>query len=334
VGVGYPPAPAGPARECAEPVRTVTVRLFLVLGLLLFAAPAAQAQARQRNLPLVGFGEQRADVFTNPFWQDLDLQPMRYVVGWDALRYRWQRGETDAWMNAATAAGARPLIALTRSRAHWRTKVVPSVGTWLKAFKAFRARYPQVTDYLVWNEANHCSQPVCHKPERVAAYYDAAVKACPRCRIIGADVLDTPSLAWYVRRFKHAVRHRPRIWGLHNYVDANNLTTTGTRLLLRMTRGHVWFTETGGLVKRNTTSPIKFPQSVAHAAKATRFVLDRLAGLSPRIKRIYLYHFEWQGPTAAWDSGVISPHGKPRPAYRVVARWAVRAAKARARRNR
>ena len=303
------------------------MRLLLVLGLLLIAAPAAQA--RERNLPLVGFGEQRADVFANPLWQQLELKPMRYVVGWDALKYGWQRGETDAWMNAARAAGARPLIALTRSRAHWRTKVVPSVKTWVKQFKAFRARYPEVTDYLVWNEANHCSQPVCHKPERVAAYYDAAVKACPKCSIIGADVLDTPSMGWYVKKFQRAAKHPARLWGLHNYVDANRLRTTGTRELLRLVRGRIWFTETGGLVHRNTTSPIKFPQSVSHAAKATRFVLDRLANLSPRIRRVYLYHFEWQGPTASWDSGVLSPHGDPRPAYKVVARWAVRAAKAR-----
>jgi hypothetical protein len=308
------------------------VRPLLVLGLLL--ALAAPAQARQRNLPLVGFGEQRADVFTNPHWQELGLKPMRYVVGWDALRYGWQRAEVDAWMRAAEAAGARPLIALTRSRAHWRNKVVPSTRTWVKAFKAFRARYPEVTDYLVWNEANHCSQPVCHKPERVAGYYDAAVKACPKCSIVGADVLDTSSMSSYVRRFKAAARHKPRLWGLHNYVDANRLRTTGTRTLLKLVKGRIWFTETGGLVHRNTTSPVTFPQSVAHAAKATRFVLDRLANLSPRIKRIYLYHFEWQGPTASWDSGVLSPHGKPRPAYDVIARWAVRAAKTRARRER
>jgi hypothetical protein len=304
------------------------VRLLLVLGLL-FATIAAPAQARQRNLPIIGFGEQRADVFANPFWQELDLKPTRFVVGWDALDFGWQRAETDAWVTAAEAAGARPLLALTRSRADWRTGVVPSTKTWLKHFKAFRARYPQVKDYLVWNEANHCSQPVCHKPERVAAYYDAAVHACPSCNIIGADVLDTTSMEYYVRGFLHAVHHRVRLWGLHNYVDANHMRTRGTKRLLKLVKGQIWFTETGGLVHRNATSPIHFPQSVSHAAKVTRYVLDRLANLSPRIRRIYLYHFEWQGPTATWDSGVLSPHGKPRPSYGVIARWAVRAAKAR-----
>jgi hypothetical protein len=310
-------------------VRPSLLLAGLVLSIALAVPVATAAPARERNLPIVGFGEQRPDVFSNPHWHDLDLKPTRFVVGWDALRFGWQRAETDAWVHAALAAGARPLLALTRSRTDSRTGVVPSTKAWLKQFKAFRARYPQVKDYLVWNEANHCSQPVCHKPERVAAYYDAAVTACRRCNIVGADVLDTSSMAWYVEHFQAAAKHRVRLWGLHNYVDANNLRTTGTRRLLQLTKGQIWFTETGGLVKRKTTSPIKFPQSVSHAAKVTRFVLDRLANLSPRIRRVYLYHFEWQGPTASWDSGLLSPHGKPRPAYTVVARWAVSAAKAR-----
>jgi hypothetical protein len=313
-------------------VRPLILAACLALAgvVALAAGPSSSDAAKRRaNLPLVGFGEQRPDVFTNPHWLQLGLTPTRYVVGWDALRYGWQRRDLDYWMAQARAAGARPLLALSRSRAHWRTDVIPSTRTWVKEFKRFRKRYPDVKDYLVWNEANHCSQPVCHKPETVARLFDAAVHACPKCNIVGADVLDTSNMADYVVRFKRAARHKPRIWGLHNYVDANNMRTNGTRTLLRLTHGAIWFTETGGLVKRSSTSPIHFPQSVSHAAKATRFVLDRLANLSPRVKRVYLYHFEWQGPTASWDSGVLSPHGRPRPAYKVVARWAVRAAKVR-----
>jgi hypothetical protein len=309
--------------------------LILAAGLavaLTAAGPAAAAE--QRNLPLVGFGEQRPGVFANAHWQDLGLKPMRFAVGWDALRYGWQRSEADAWMAAAKAAGARPLIAFTRSRAHWRTRVVPKTRVYIREFRAFRRRYPQAKDFLVWNEANHCSQPVCHRPGRVARYYDAMVDECPSCNIVGADVLDTPSMASYLRRFKAAARHEPRLWGLHNYVDANRMRTTGTRKMLRLVKGTIWFTETGGLVERSTSSPIKFPQSVGHAAKAVRFVLTRLADLSPRIKRVYLYHFEHQGPDASWDSGMLGKRGVPRPAYRVVARWAAKAEQARKARRR
>ena len=325
-------------RPCSDNILVRLIRLVALLttlpaiAMLVATSTAHAAPAKDAALvryPAVGFGEQRSAVFTNPFWQDLGLKRTRFVVGWDALRSRWQTAEVDAWMAAARAAGAKPLIAFTRSRSHWRTKVLPSKGEYKKAFRAFRHRYPDVTDYLVWNEANHCSQPLCHRPDRAAAYFDAMVEACRRCTIVAADVLDTPSMAWYLREFRRHARHTPRIWGLHNYIDANRLQSTGTRTMLRTVRGSIWFTETGGLVDRSTSSPIKFPQSVAHQARAVKFVLQDLALLSPRIRRIYLYHFQYQGTSNPWDSGVLSPHGRPRVAYRVIARWVKRVQAAR-----
>ena len=37
----------------------------------------------------------------------------------------------------------------------------------------------------------------------------------------------------YLRRMKRHLKGRPRLWGLHNYQDANNGTTDGTREVLR-----------------------------------------------------------------------------------------------------
>jgi hypothetical protein len=45
----------------------------------------------------------------------------------------------------------------------------------------------------------------------------------------------------------------------------------------------------------------------------------RLAALSPRVRRIYLYH--WMPSTAklpSWDSALVDKRGKPRPAYNVL----------------
>jgi hypothetical protein len=109
------------------------------------------------------------------------------------------------------------------------------------------------------------------------------------------------------------------IWGMHNYIDANRFRTSGTRELLALTRrGQVWFTETGGLVVRRNRSKIAFPGNERHAAAATRQVF-RLATLSSRVRRIYLYH--WQPPTSAlptWDSALLDRRGEPRAAYRVL----------------
>jgi hypothetical protein len=162
-----------------------------------------------------------------------------------------------------------------------------------------------------------------------AAYYDAMRSACPECTVVAADVLDSSDMAGWLKAFVKASDHKPRLWGLHNYIDANRFRTTGTRTMLRTVKGTIWFTETGGLVHRKKTSAIKFPDSPTHAAKATRWVLDRLATLSPRIQRIYLYHFENQGDDATWDSGVLDPNGRPRPAFNVLTKWVAQAERAR-----
>ena len=53
-----------------------------------------------------------------------------------------------------------------------------------------------------------------------------------------------------MQAFQKAVGKRRVIWGLHNYIDANRFRTRGTKALLQAVKGDIWFTETGGLVKR------------------------------------------------------------------------------------
>jgi len=285
--------------------------LLVVLGCAMTAAPASAA-------PAVGVGEHDARIFADPHWHALAVRDVRLVVGWDALETQDGRRDLDAYMTAARAAGADVLLSFGRSRSGARARRLPSVATLAREFQAFRARYPWVRRFVTWNEANHCSQPTCRRPERVAEYFDAMRRRCPRCDIVGADVLDTDNMTTWVKRFRAAARTRRIIWGLHNYVDANRLRTTGTRALLRATRGPVWFTETGGIVWRhNARDRIRFPTSVARAAKATRWVF-KLAALSPRVKRVYFYNWT-PGPT--WDSGLMDRHGEPRPAYDVIRSW-------------
>jgi hypothetical protein len=139
-------------------------------------------------------------------------------------------------------------------------------------------------------------------------------------------------MATWVRAFERHARVRPRVWGLHNYLDANRMRTSGTRSLLAHTRGQIWFTETGGIVKRRKLRKIGgFPESPSHAARATSWVFDKLVPLSRRITRVYLYHWNPGGPKENWDSALISPHGKPRPAFEVLRRKLTAALKARAR---
>ena len=197
---------------------------------------------------------------------------------------------------------------------------LPTPERFLFEFRRFRARYPWVEEYAAWNEANHCGEPTCHRPRLVAAYYRNMRRECPDCRILAAEVLDTPNMVRWVRAFRRAAHGEPRYWGLHNYVDANRRRTRGTRRLLRAVKGLVWFTETGGIVARHNPHRITFPESRRHAAVATRFVFRRLARLSRRVTRVYIYQWNAGPPPATWDSGLVGPTGRVRPAYFVVAR--------------
>jgi hypothetical protein len=277
---------------------------------------SAPASAQAANRPFVGVGEQSALVFTDPYFERLKLRYVRYVVGSDDLNHEFRRDRIDAWMAAARAARARVVVAFNISRDERGRDIVLNPAQYRRMFLQFRKRYPFVREFISWNEGNHSSQPTAKRPALGARYYDTAKRACPKCTIVAADLLDDESVPSWVRRFRKAAKVKPRIWGLHNYIDANTFKPTGTRSLLKATgAGQVWFTETGGLVWRR--GGIKLPQGVRHAAKATRYVFT-LARLSPRVKRIYFYHWTYPELLDRWDSAIMNPRGRPRPAYNVL----------------
>jgi hypothetical protein len=298
-------------------------RLALLLPLLaaLLAAGATPAHARPVTL---GIGEQQPGMFSDPYWAQLGIPHARFLTQWDALRHKRERGLLDAWVEAARAAGAQMTIAFTHShRARRDPREFPTRAQFRAAFAAFRARYPDVRDWIVWNEANHPSSLSAHRPRKVAMLFDVASHACQGCRIVGADVLDISGMEAWIRRFTLAARTRPRYWGLHNYVDAQHGGSAGTRRFLAVTRGKVWFTETGGWILRRKYQRgrllSELRSSPRHQAQATRHALG-LACMSRRVQRVYIYN--WQAPQfpTTWDSGLIGPRGTPRPAYDLLLR--------------
>ena len=83
---------------------------------------------------------------------------------------------------------------------------------------------------------------------------------------------------------------------------------------------------------RRNRSRIAFPGNKKHQVKATKQVF-KLARLSPRVRRIYFYHWQPSGdPLPTWDSALVDPRGKPRPAYNLLKRYVVRFAREAARR--
>jgi hypothetical protein len=280
---------------------------------------AALAVAAPASALTIGIGDQKPDMFSDPRFLDSGIQLARRAVAWDALTSPGQTAALDEWMNAARAAHVDPLVSFTHSSLNRRQ--LPTPERLLYEFRRFRARYPWVTEFATWNEANHCGEPTCHRPELVAAYWRKLRIACPKCKILGAEVLDMPNMTSWVKAFRRVSKVQPRYWGLHNYIDANRLRTSGTKRLLKATGSAlIWFTETGGIVSRVNRRKVTFPESASHAAIATRFVFDRLVPLSPRNTRVYLYHWNSEPGPKTWDSALIGPGGKPRPAFRVLER--------------
>jgi hypothetical protein len=294
------------------------VRRTAAALVLLAIAAALPAVAHARAV--VGIGDQKPEMFTDARFHWLGVRHARMVVSWDVMRSTSERTWANAWLAAARAAKVQPLVSFGHAWSGNRRKVLPSVTAYRAAFTRFRRAYPWVRTYTAWNEANHCSQPTCHNPERAAAYYDVIRSDCPRCTVVAGDVLDQNNMVGWVRSFARAARHKPTLWGLHNYLDANRLRTTGTRRLLAAVKGRVWITETGGLVRRkHYRAQISFPESAEHAGKVTRFLL-RFANAHTRIRRVYIYQWNANSLFQTWDSGIIDPFGQRRPAFDALAR--------------
>jgi hypothetical protein len=279
-------------------------RLLLPLTLLVLALAPAAAQASVG----IGIADNKPDMFGDPRFQALRLGYARLDLRWDVFSDAGATAQLEQWMAGAKATGARPLITFDRSPQ--RPSYNPTPQQLAGALKAIRARYPFAKDFSSWNEAN-----MNKKPELVAKWYLALRAACPTCNVLATDLLDKPNMIPWAQRFVKAAKRTPKIWGLHNYVDANTLSTKTTKRLVKAVGGTIWLTETGGIVRRSNKSAVVFPTGTAHAAKVTKFIFEKLVKVSPRIQRVYLYHWDTGiagGPT--WDSGFVGPDGQARPA--------------------
>jgi hypothetical protein len=267
----------------------------------------------------VGIADQKFDMFNDERFAELGIRHARLAIGWDAMRYDWQVEELDAWLAGAKALGVTPLISFGHSRVNRRS--LPTQSRMRLEFRKLRKRYPWVKTYATWNEANHCGEPLCHKPPLAASYYRALRAECPSCKILAPEILDMPNAVDWVKQFRRALGYTPKTWGLHNYVEANRFKMTRLRALLKVMPGaNVWLTETGGLVRRDNASTTDIPEGPRHAAEVTRYLFDHVLPRNPRVKAIYLYHWNAGPAETTWDSGLITPGGNARQSLSVLRR--------------
>lgn len=297
--------------------------MLAVLGALVAATPAQAI--------VVGIADQQFASFSDKRLTALPVRHARLSVAWDALDYGWQRQELDAWMRATTAAKMTVLVTFGRSRT--RPFSLPRPADYQRHARAFMRRYRQVREYSPWNEPNLAVHPQNYDPRRIATYYRSLRKLCRACKVLGADVVDNSRLERWMHAYLKVFQpgKAPRLWGLHNYVDVNSTSRWGTETMLRLAPGLVWFTETGAIVSR--AKPTKTDPSDRrllirtgpHRAVAATKRVFTLAATSPRVTRVYIYHWRASRKTS-WDSALVTAKGTLRPSFDVFASQARRAA--------
>jgi hypothetical protein len=287
------------------------IRSVCVAGLVCALFAPAPAAARLE----VGIGEQQPRMFSDPRFERLGLEHARVVAPYDvACRPSIQSHYLDVWLAGAGRTGARPLVAFSFSLRKGHRWKLPSYRRYLRCFRAFRARYPHVRDFNPWNEPNHSAQPTFRHPKKAAGFYNAMRRVCRTCNVAAGDLLDWANLTRWFPRYRPHLRGRPRLWSIHNYIDVNAGVAwerSGTRALLRLTRGRIWITETAGVVRSRRYRTY----DERRAAEATRRMFD-YASRSRRITRLYAYQWQASCDPETWDSAWFRSDGSSRPAYR------------------
>jgi len=310
--------------------------LGAVAALAAGVAGPAHAARRSSSKPArpapplqIGVSDQSPQLFADPRFTGLGIRYARLMVPWNvALTKGAALADVRTWLNDARAEGVEPHIAFNTPAYTLANRLkLPSVAAYKRAVSAFRHDFPQVRVYTPWNEANQFFQPTSRDPQRAAQFYKVLRSSCPKCKVLGADLLDSANLRSWLRRYFTAIKVKPQVWGLHNYQDVNHFRPVGKSLtvqFLRLVPGKVWATETGGVVRFQTEKGrVAYRYSPSRAAKSMRYMFNLLHNplTKGRYTRVYVYN--WFGSASTkrvlnrWDSGLIGLDGRPRPAFDV-----------------
>jgi hypothetical protein len=303
----------------------------LVLALLSLGAAAGADGAKQaRSAPrahaastfLTGIGDESPEMFSDPNWLQLKTKIARYIAPYDAVAHSYSLDQAKVWIKAAEAAHEQVLVAFYHSE-YTPTKM-PSVALYQHDVQKFIKLFPHVKQYQPWDEANRGNiRGALASPSASAAarYYQALLRVCKGCTVVGLDVLDADNISptlRYISEFKREIGKlrtvMPKIWGLHNYSDINRLESWRTRQLVQALGGQTWLTETGGIVKFGGAFPNRNGSGLKRASKVLSYMFN-VAAAHAKIKRLYIY--DWTGGTAStrFDAGLTDSHHVPRPGY-------------------
>ncbi|HEX4564112.1 MAG TPA: hypothetical protein VH115_06610 [Solirubrobacteraceae bacterium] len=305
-------------------------QLFLALLLALVAAAVPLASACAAGRPrahtvasvMTGIGDEEAEMFSDPHWLKLHTKIARYIAPYDAAVHPDSLAKARAWIAAAEEQHVKVLVAFYHSE-HSPT-VLPSVAQYKRDVQKFVKLFPYVRQYQSWDEANRGNVPgyfSSPSANAAAAYYQALIRVCNTCTVVGLDILDQQNIAptlTYISEFRRAIGRlrtiMPTIWGLHDYSDVNRFEGWRTREITRALGGQVWLTETGGIVKFGGFTNLN-GSGLSRAARVVSYTLSLAASQAGRIRRVYLYN--WTGATSSsrFDAGLTDARHHPRAGY-------------------
>jgi hypothetical protein len=291
------------------------------------AAARTHVAHASRSSYETGIGDEQTEMFSDPNWQRLHTKITRYIAPYDAAVRSYSLDQAIVWIHDAEAAHQQVLVAFYHSE--YTPLKMPSVATYQRDVERFIKLFPHVHQYQPWDEANRGTIPhalVSPTAGQAAEYYRALRSVCRGCTVVGLDVLDSPVIAptlRYIAEFKREIVHlhvpMPTLWGLHNYSDTNRHSSSRTRAVLAAVPGDIWLTETGGIVQFGGAFPNVHGSGLRRAAGAISYMFS-LAGISSRIRRLYVYDWSGGSSSTRFDAGLTDAHHVPRPGYLVVCR--------------
>ena len=223
-------------------------------------------------------------MFNNPLWRQLHTKIARYIAPYDAAVRGDELAKAKEWIHAAEGQHVQVLVAFYHSE-HTPTRASERRDLPGATCKKFVKTFPHVHQYQSYDEANRGNEPgqfSSPSAALAAQYYQALLRVCKGCTVIGLDVLDAANIGptlQYISEFKREIGRletvMPKIWGLHDYSDVNRFESWRTAEIDRALGGQVWLTETGGIVQFGSKFPNRNGSGLTRAASVVKYVFAR-----------------------------------------------------------
>jgi hypothetical protein len=217
------------------------------------------------------------------------------------------------------------------------TLVPPTTSTQLNHWQNFlqqaAAKFPQVTHWEIWNEANSddfMRGGSASVYAQVLARGYAGIKAGnPNAKVIfaGPQYVDTP---WVVSALNAGAKGKYDIMGVHPYMAVGNLSpdtpddgtiwrmrhlpTLRNAMLAVGDNKPMWFTEFGWRVGNSGTANWQLGVSEATQAQYLAKTLSMIKNEWPYVTRVYWYRERVEGNVNIAGYGLIRTDGTARPA--------------------